>query len=188
MNRPSTGLQVTALAYVGASPSPPYRSMGQAPALSHDGKGDKRAFDRLRPNVLPRSHTAVTDTPATAPLGPVSSTGLALGLSKGARGVMLLSSNCGNPLSVSLPRRGRDCGCLYFCASGASPSPANGRGGYARSYKVEAVSPLNRTVAACSASIIAPGRSSTATSRLGSRKRNETSFTLRPVALLNARA
>ncbi len=33
-------------------------------ALSHDGRGDKRAFDRLRPNVLSRSHTAITDTPA----------------------------------------------------------------------------------------------------------------------------
>ena len=27
-------------------------------------RGDKRAFDRLRPNVLSRSHTAVTDIPA----------------------------------------------------------------------------------------------------------------------------
>ena len=42
----------------------PRSATGQALALSHDGRGDKRAFDRLRPNVLPCSHTAVTDTPA----------------------------------------------------------------------------------------------------------------------------
>ena len=64
---PSTGIQVTALAYVGASPSPPCRSTGQPPALSHDGRGDKRAFDRLRPNVLSRGCAAVTDAPTTAP-------------------------------------------------------------------------------------------------------------------------
>ena len=36
----------------------PVSSTGQA--LSHDGRGDKWAFDRLKPNVLPHSHT---DTP-----------------------------------------------------------------------------------------------------------------------------
>ncbi len=30
----------------------PASSAGQALALSHDGRGDKRAFDRLRPNGL----------------------------------------------------------------------------------------------------------------------------------------
>ncbi len=50
----------------------PASSAGQALALSHDGRGDKRAFDRLRacpvletgPNVFFRGCTAVTDTPA----------------------------------------------------------------------------------------------------------------------------
>ena len=47
-----------------------------------------------------------------------------------ARGVMLLSSDCGNPLSVSLPQRGRDYCCLYLCPGGTSPSPpfCNGAG------------------------------------------------------------
>ena len=53
---PSTSFQVTALRL--------RRGITLTLALSHDGRGDKRAFDRLRPNVLLRGHTAVTDTPA----------------------------------------------------------------------------------------------------------------------------
>ncbi len=35
------------------------------PCQPTTGEGIKRAFARLRSNVLPRSHTAVTDTPAS---------------------------------------------------------------------------------------------------------------------------
>ena len=57
---PSTNFQATAPRLSGG--------ITLTPALSHDGRGDKRAFDRLRPNVLPRGHTAVTDNLCTAPV------------------------------------------------------------------------------------------------------------------------
>ena len=80
----------------------------------------KRAFDRLRPNVLSRSHTAVTDTPAWPRSGPISSTVLALSLSKDARGVTLLRAN-GDCWSIVWGVGGveRDAGDVFLAAATA---------------------------------------------------------------------